>query len=359
MNLITENFSKEELKFLDDLMHSVSPSGKEGEAAAIIQNFLQDYYITETDILGNLYVYSGSLHPQPLLITAHIDEIGFQITRVNDNGLAYVRKLGESDRQTLAGTLLQVCGKSNYLIGLFGKIAPHLQNSSERNQVIDTDSLWVDFGFVSKDEAFHYIDIGDYLGIAPNFRFDITGKSCISKGLDNKFGAFVLAISLKRLACLDIFDGKFVAVFTTQEELGYRGAILASQRLKPSKCICIDVGFATDIPSMRNQTSISEFYLHHGPGLCIAPDNNFELTQELIEIASQKAIPYQISTSYKPVTGTETARIQLAGSGVVSAHISIPNRYMHSAVEMCSLIDAHYTINLLTEYLSSHFLRVM
>lgn len=332
-------------------MRSVSPSGNESEATAIIQDFIKNDYCTETDLLGNLYVYSESLHSNSLMITAHIDEVGFQITRVNDNGLAYVRKLGEPDRLTLAGSSLQVCGKSNKLIGVFGKIAPHLQNSSEKNQVIDLNSLWVDFGFISKNEALQYINVGDYLGIAPNFRFDITGKSCVSKGLDNKFGAFILAVSLKRLTRLNLPVKKFTAVFTTQEELGYRGAILASQRLKPSKSICIDVGFATDIPSMGSQTSVSEFYLHHGPGLCIAPDNNIEFSRELIDMATEKSIPYQISTSYKPVSGTETAHIQLSGIGVATAHISIPNRYMHSAVEMCSLEDAYYTIQLLSEYL--------
>lgn len=353
MNCVLDNFTDEELTFLANLMRSISPSGKESEATYIIQEYLKDDYKTEIDVIGNLYVYAKSIQSQSLLITAHIDEVGFQITRINDSGLAYLRKLGEPDRQTLAGTLLRVCGKTTELIGAFGKIAPHLQSQIERNQVIDLDSLWVDFGFISKEEALHFIKIGDYLGIAPNFQFDISGRSCISKGLDNKFGAFILAITLKRLASLNKPTIKFTAVFTVQEELGYRGAILASQKLCPNKCICIDVGFATDIPSMRNQTSISEFYLHQGPGLCIAPDNNAELTKELIDLALLNSIPYQISTSFKPVTGTETARIQISGSGVVTAHISIPNRYMHSGVEMCSMIDALYSIHLLSVYLTN------
>lgn len=182
MKYALDNFSNEELTFLRNLMQSISPSGKECEATSVIQDYLKYDYHTEIDILGNLYVYAESIRPQSVLLTAHIDEVGFQITRISDNGLVYLRKLGEPDRQTLAGTLLSVCGQTTDLIGAFGKIAPHMQSQTERNQVIDLDSLWVDFGFVSKEEALHYINIGDYLGIAPNFQFDVSGRSCISKG---------------------------------------------------------------------------------------------------------------------------------------------------------------------------------
>lgn len=351
---LSYEFSKTELTFFKDLLSTVSPSGSEKETTKVVYDYLKEYCDLEYDLIGNLYAFKNNLSSDGIVVTAHADEVGFQVTKITDKGLIYVRRLGGLDRQTMPGTTLCVAGKTRELLGVFGKISPHVQPEIEKSKIIELESLWVDFGFRNKAEAIEHISIGDYLGVVPNFHYDIGMRSCISKGLDNKISVFILAIAISRIVqCGKNLPNGFAAVFTTQEEIGCRGAVIACQRLKPQKCICMDVGIATDIPSMKKQTSISDFNLHEGFGLCITPDNDSEFVKQLASIAEKESIPHQYTTCYRPAAGTETSKIQLTGNGISTAHISIPNRYMHSAVEMCSLQDAFSAVQLLVKYISS------
>lgn len=115
----------------------------------------------------------------------------------------------------------------------------------------------------------------------------MNNRSIISKGLDNKISAFILSVIIKRIASYSCFPQNITFVFTVQEEIGCRGAIVATNRLNPREAICLDVGIATDIPSMNGQTSLSDFTLHGGPGLCIAPDNNLHFVKKLEKNSSR------------------------------------------------------------------------
>lgn len=351
---LLNEFTEDELNFLMDLLDTVSPSGAEQECTKVVYNYLKNFCNLEYDFIGNLYAYKNHLTSEGTVITAHTDEVGFQITKITEAGLIYVRRLGGLDRQTMPGTMLRIAGKPRELIGVFGKSSPHIQTDGEKSKVIELDSLWVDFGFVNKAEATSHVEIGDYVGVMPNHRFDIGMRTCVSKGLDNKISVFILAVTIARLMQKDGLPEDFTAVFTVQEEIGCRGALIACQRLRPQKCICLDVGIATDIPSMKSQTSISDFNLHGGFGLCVTPDNDPAFVKQLVSIAVKGEIPFQYTTCYRPAAGTETSRIQLIGNGISTAHISLPNRYMHSAVEMCSLYDAMCTIKLLLNFLSNY-----
>lgn len=353
-------FDEEEQSFLHQLLQTVSPSGNEGECRNVVASYLKKYCNLEIDSLGNLYATAFKrLSNTEIMITSHMDEIGFQITKISDNGLAFVRRLGGVDRQTIPGSMITIADKSRDIVGVFGKISPHIQRENEKNQIIEQENLWVDFGFTSKDDAQRLITVGDYVGLSPNYKYSINNKCIFSKGLDNKISVFILAILLKRLAILNSMPKNLTAVFTVQEEIGCRGAMVATRLLNPKVAICLDVAIASDIPGMTSKTFMSDLYLDQGPALCIAPDNTTELVNSLKELAIENKIPYQITTGLSPANGTEASIVQTCNSGVATANIGIPSRYMHSAVEMCSLIDAHYTINLLTEYLNTHFLRVM
>lgn len=347
------NFTIEEISFLNKLLATVSPSGYEVECTKVIYTFLQDSCNLYYDIMGNLYAYSGeTILRNGIMLTSHVDEVGFQVTKISENGMVYVRRLGGLDRQTLPGTKLVIAEKNRNLIGVFGKTSPHVQKENEKSQVIELENLWVDFGFSNSEDALKYIAIGDFTGVAPDAQFTIDNHSIISKGLDNKIGVFILAVTIKRLIACNFFPQDITFVFTVQEEIGCRGAIVATNRVKPREAICIDVGIATDIPTMNNQTSLSNFSLHRGPGLCIAPDNNLLFVKKLEKCAIDSDIKYQISTGFRAIGGTETTKIQIEGEGISTAHISIPNRYMHSAVEMCSINDAFNTVKLLINYIT-------
>ena len=169
MIALENNFTIEEISFLNKLLSTVSPSGFEVECAEAIYTFLQGSCNLDYDVIGNLYAYSGErILENGIMLTSHIDEVGFQVTRITDKGMVYVRRLGGLGRQSMPGTKLMVAGKNRNLIGVFGKTSPHVQKESEKAQVIEQDNLWVDFGLGNKAEALSHIDIGDFIGVAPN-----------------------------------------------------------------------------------------------------------------------------------------------------------------------------------------------
>lgn len=136
-------------------------------------------------------------------------------------------------------------------------------------------------------------------------------------------------------------------IATVQEELGCRGSIVAAHRISPDVAFCLDVGIATDIPSMSTVTEFGQLKLGDGPGININPENNPYLTTLLNNVAKENEICVQNTIGYRPMRGTETGHIQLSNTGVATALISIPNRYMHSPVEMCDTTDVYNTIQLL------------
>ena len=137
-----------------------------------------------------------------------------------------------------------------------------------------------------------------------------------------------------------------VGVATVQEELGCRGSIVSSNTVAPDVAFCIDVGISTDIPNVSSK-NYGLFDLGKGVGIIRNADNNEFLTKTLIETANTNGISYQKIIGHRSTGGTEASYIQLSQQGVVTANLSIPNRYMHSLVEMCDLRDIESAINLL------------
>lgn len=344
---LLNNFKADELIFLQNLLNTSSPSGNEYELVKEVCIFLNGICDLQTDSIGNLYIRSLNHTTSEIMITAHGDEVGFQVTQIDSKGFCYMRKLGGLDKQTIPGTILCISGKERSLVGVMGKIPPHIQNANDKEHTLELNSLWVDFGFSEKKEAESYIEVGDYLTAYPNYYWSNNETCIISKGLDNKISVFILAVSMRRLAISNELPTNIVGVVTAQEEIGCRGSIVATQNIKPKIAMCLDVGITTDIPNGGVYKELSLFNIGQGLGLCITPDNNSKLTKLLQTICKEKNIPFQISTALRPAGGTETARIQLENGGIPVCHISIPNRYMHSCVEMCNINDAYSTVNLL------------
>ncbi len=339
------NIKCESVSFLQTLLETSSPSGNEYAAINAIKEYLGDTVCHYNDVLGNLYLPIGNGDKLKILITAHCDEVGFQVTHIDDCGFIYVRRLGGLDRHTIPGTEVVILGKSLSVNGVFGKKSPHILNDVERSHLIALSDTWIDIGASTKEDALKYVSVGDYVTASSNFKFTSDGKRIISKGLDDKIGVYILVEALKKLQNTNL-DISVVGVVTVQEEVGSRGSIIATHKINPDIGITLDVGIATDIPNMNN-IELGVFRLGGGPGLCINADNNYKLVNIFNDTASENQIPIQTVVGYKFTGGTETAKMQLCGDGIVTAHISIPNRYMHSVVEMCDLDDITNAINLL------------
>ena len=168
-----------------------------------------------------------------------------------------------------------------------------------------------------------------------------------SKGMDDKIGAFVVAEAMRELKKRNVKVGVY-CVGAVQEELGLRGATTSAFGINPNVGIAVDDGFATDLPDIEKKI-LGDIKLGGGPELSRNADNNIVLLNRMCETAKKKKIPFQMTTGHRASGGTDTATIQLSRDGVATALVSIPNRYMHSPVEICDLRDVKGAIELIVE----------
>lgn len=339
--------TKSQLGFLKEILRTCSPSGCEDELTSLLKKRMSSFCEIETDVIGNLYMWVSRLTDAPtIMITAHADEIGFQVTHIDKNGFVYFRSVASPDIQTIPGSKVVALTKKGKIYGVIGKKSPHVQDNKEKEKSLHIQDLWIDFGFESDEEANINIEIGDYITLFSEPIISNNQNRIISKALDNKICVFILTETIKRLYNKKI-PLNIVCVATAQEELGCRGSIIAANRINPEIAFILDVGIASDIPNMSKQ-KYGTFELGKGVGIIRNADNNEELVAILADIAYANKISYQKTIGHRPTGGTESATIQLAKQGIPTANISIPNRYMHSLVEMCDLRDIESAIDLIT-----------
>jgi endoglucanase len=231
--------------------------------------------------------------------------------------------------------------------GVIGKKPIHLLTSKERETVLEMKDMWIDIGAENKKDAEKLVTVGDPVAFRSNCEF--LGKHRVkSKGLDDKIGAFVIAEALRGLSAKKDLKVAVYAVGTVQEELGLRGAATSAFGINPDVGIAVDVGFATDLPDI-NKKELGDGLMGKGPFIERNADNNPVLGRVIRKTAAKHKIPTQEQAGFRASGGTDTARIQLTRSGVATALISIPNRYMHTPVEMCDLRDVEAAVKLIVE----------
>ncbi|MDD5728108.1 MAG: M42 family metallopeptidase, partial [Victivallales bacterium] len=321
------------------------------ETAGIFRDYLSKFCAkVETDVLGNTI---GILNPgaaYTVMLAGHYDEIGFQVVYIDDGGLIYFRPNGGIDKLTVPGTEVEIAAADGKVPGVIGKKPIHLLKPAERDQAVELADMWIDIGAEDKKAAEKLIQIGDPVAVKPNFQ--LIGKNRVmSKGLDDRIGAFVVAETMRALSRRKLNVAVY-GVGTVQEELGLRGATTSCYGIDPHVGFAIDVGFATDIPDIPHKL-LGEIKLGKGPELNRSADNNVVLGKMLRRIAEKHKIPYQEAASHRASGGTDTAQMQMTRAGVATALLSIPNRYMHTPVEVCDLRDAKGAVELLTETIAA------
>lgn len=342
--------SKESLDFFTELLRASGPSGYEMENAAVFRDYLKGFCArVSTDVIGNT---TGVLNPDAefrVMLAGHYDEIGLQIVYISEEGLLYFRPNGGIDKLNIPASEVDIITAGGRVRGVIGKKPIHLTSPKDRDTPPELDDLWIDIGAESREEAGSMVSVGDPVALRSNVTR--LGKNRImSKGLDDKVGAFVVAETLRELSKRDLKVGVY-GVGTVQEELGLRGAHTSAYAINPNVAFAIDVGFATDLPDIPKK-KLGDVRLGRGPELNRSADNNPVLVRRLTETAGRAGIPYQMTAAHRATGGTDTAVIQLSRSGVATALLSIPNRYMHSPVEICDLRDAENAVKLLVETIS-------
>jgi putative aminopeptidase FrvX len=335
------------LEFLKQLLHTPSPSGYERPIQDVVRKYVATFADdVRTDLHGNVIVCKNPDAKTRVMFAGHCDQIGMLVTHFHDNGFIYAQTIGGWDPQQLIGQRMVIWASGGPIPAVISRKPIHLLTDEERKQVVKVDDLWLDIGAKSKQEAMELVRIGDPVTLQLGFQ-EMRNGLAISPAMDNKTGLWTVIEALRRAAKQSLKVGVY-AVSTVAEEIGLRGAKTSAFGVDPHIGIAVDVTHATDCPTIdkRQQGDIA---LGNGPVIFRGPNMNPVVTERLIQTAKDNMIAYQLSASGRAVPNDANA-LQLNRAGVATGLVSLPNRYMHSAVEMVSLEDLDRAADLLAAF---------
>jgi len=296
------------------------------------------------DQTGNSIAVVNSGGSPTIMLAGHIDEIGVIVTYIDDNGFAYIAPIGGWDPQVLVGQRIRFGGPGGDVLGVVGKLPMHVIRPEERDKAAKIRDLWVDIGANGRTEAMKLLDVGDS-GVIDSCAIEMPNNRLVSRSIDNRIGAFSVLEALRRYSG-NPGTARVVAVATAQEEVGSGtgGALVAASMLRPAMAIVVDVTFAVDHPEI-DKKEYGEARIGGGPvltrGAVVSPVV-FEL---LRDAAERESIPFTVQAAGR-AAGTDADAIHVAGDGVATGIVGVPNRYMHSPNEMISLDDVNHVANL-------------
>jgi putative aminopeptidase FrvX len=326
-----------QLKLLEKLCNASAVSGDEGEVRSIVLEAIKGYCDqVKVDALGNVLAAKNGSAKKKLrvMISAHMDEIGFMLVGEDGEGIYRFETVGGMDVRQLVGKPVLV-GRE-HVPGVIGARPIHLTTPEDRKRAIPLDTLRIDIGPGGKAA------LGDRAVYAT--RFQRSGPSIFAKALDDRFGVATLIELLKNApANIDL-----LAAFTVQEEIGLRGARVAAHALNPDLAIALDSTPANDLPAWDGEENTAyNTKLGGGPAIYIADGGTLSdprLVRFMVETGETEKIPYQLR---QPGGGaTDAAAIHKSLAGVPSVSVSIPHRYTHTAVLLARLDDWKNTLAL-------------
>lgn len=314
------------------------PSGCENSVSDFIINEIKDYADVKKDPMGNLIVFKKGKKRavNKLMCDAHTDEVGMIITSITDDGFLLFEALGGIQTPSLVCKKVMINGK---VPGVIGIKPVHLCKGDEKSLLPKTDSLYIDIGANSKEEAQKYVSVGDFATFISDFT-ELGTDTVKAKAIDDRIGCAILISLLKQEAEYD-----FYATFTVQEELGLRGAKTAAFTVDPDFCICLEATTAADIDGVDKEKTVCK--LGNGPAVSFM-DRSTLYDKALYDCAFKSGIPCQPKSAV--TGGNNSGAIHLSKSGVRTLAISTPCRYIHSASCIADFNDAENAL-LLTQYM--------
>ena len=337
--------------FLQSLLDAPGPSGFEVRPARVWRAEAETFADSvATDVSGNsLAVVNHDGRPR-VMMAGHIDEIGLQVTHIDDDGFLYLGAIGGWDPQVIVGQRVKVLGRSGDVQGVVGKKPIHLIKSDERTKASEIRQVWVDVGVSSGEEAEALgLRVGDPMVIDAQM-VRLAGDRLASRAIDNRIGAFVVLEALRILSESSPVASA-VAVATVQEEIGSNaggGARSSAFALEPDVALVVDVTFSTDVPDIEKK-ELGDHDLGGGPVISRGSAAHPVVFDRLVEVAESEGIPHTIQAAPKS-TRTDADSIYLSRGGVPTGLVSVPNRYMHSPNEIVSLTDLDSTARLLAAF---------
>lgn len=340
---------EQSLGFLKSLLEAPSPSGYEQPAQKLWRSYMTAHADrVATDVHGNCLAILNEKGSPRILLAGHVDELGFIVTYINDDGYIFFRTIGGFDLNIIPGRRVRIHTRNGIIPGVTGKKAIHVMTEDERKKKLDFQDLWIDIGVKNRAEAQALVRVGDPVTYVDSFEV-LRGDIVASRALDDKAGSFAVGEVLRLLAGRS-FSAAVFAVSTVQEEVGLRGARTSAFGVDPQVGIAVDVTHATDHPDM-DKRRVGDVKLGGGPVIARGANINPVVERMLIQAAEEEGIPYQLEGE-PGGTGTDANAIQITRSGVATGLISIPLRYMHTAAEVLSLEDVSNVSRLLAAFIT-------
>ncbi len=333
-------------RFLQQLLATPTPTGSEEAGQDIVTRYLRAYADTvERDVHGNVHAVLNPQGAYRVMLAGHCDEIGLMVQHIDEKGFLYVSMLGGIHVPLLQGERIVIQGRRGPVHGVIGVKPIHLMKEKEEKEPSKIHELWVDIGARSRKDAERVVAVGNVATVNSGW-LDLQNGRIACRGLDDRLGAFVIADVLR------VLKGKRLAVAvhavsTVQEEVGLRGAKTAAFGVDPKIGLAVDVGFASDYPGVDPKI-VGEAKLGGGPILHCGPTYN----KALLERLQRAARNARIRTQFQPEprgAGTDAYAMMLTRAGVAVGLVSVPTRYLHSAVETAALQDATNAVRLIAQ----------
>ncbi len=333
--------------FLETILNTASVSGCEETNQKLALEYLRDIAEEQKcDAVGNAYSLIHRDATCSVMLSAHMDEIGFRIVQINDDGMIKVQEAGGVYPALYAGAPMQIIHETEDGIVCVPACCTFSDELLKNSDVKDRD-LVLDIGASSREEAERVVSVGDPVCADTHARELLNGR-ITSRALDDKAGVYVILEAARKAIGKGTSCG-IIAHTSVGEESSGRGAWFAGTLMKPSCCIAVDVTWANDCPG-GDPAKNGDVRLGKGPVLCMSGMVNKKMNALLKKTAAECGIPVQYETAGGR-TYTDGDVLTMTGNGIPMALVSIPLRYMHSSVEAADLKDIEQCIELIAEFL--------
>ena len=334
-------------QFLKDLLATPGTSGFEQDVQEVVRQYASPFADeTRTDVHGNVLCTVNRAGTPRILLDAHSDQIGLIVKSIDENGFLRVNTVGGWDMQILLGQKMLVHTHDGPIPGVIARKPVHLLEEAERKKVPAISELWIDIGSASEDETATIVRIGDAVTPEPSLT-ELRNGRLSGTAMDDRTGIWVIFTAL-RMIHEENSTAAVTAVSSVQEEIGLRGAATSSYIVNPHVAIAVDVTHATDCPGI-DRNEFGRISLGGGPVIVRGANANPRVVELLTSRAQENDIPFQINALGRPASN-DAAAIQISRGGCAMGLVTIPNRYMHSPVEVVEEADLSHAARLITEF---------
>ncbi len=332
-------------QLLKELTEAHGVPGYEAEVRALVRRYLEPLGTVEQDRIGSLVCRLGEIGPR-VMLAGHMDEIGFMVHHITEEGFLKFLPLGGWWDQVLLGQQVIVKTHKGDIPGVIGAKPPHLLPQEERKKVTEKKDMYIDVGVVSKEEVEKAgVRLGDPVVPAASFQVMASGKAYMSKAFDDRVGVALMVDAMRHFSQAS-HPNVLYGVATVMEEVGTRGAKTSAEVVNPDVAIILESDICGDVPGIKPEESAIK--LGGGPSLVLLDARmvpNLRLRDLVIETAKELAIPLQFSAL--PGGATDGAQIHLHRTGVPTVVLGVPARHIHSHVSIIHRDDYDRALQLL------------